>query len=305
MRIHEFVCFGERPGEGNPALVIEGGNGNPGWRRALARERNLTCVFVDPGDDLETAAVLDFVYPHARSPLCLHATLAAAQILFERQGRDAPLRACEKNSRARDAAVRRVVEDSTNVRQDDATQPWRIFSHALMVKTAMQGQPLLLARDGEHVFVRLARQAPPRVDIAPGLPERLLAAPDLVLASAPRLASVGSPKLLLEVADVGTLHALAPDLALIHVWGKEAGVNGCYVWCRTGDGEVEGRNFNHLAPHLEDSATGVAAGALTLALGHGLTLHQGRATGRNCLIRTALEGEAVLVGGLVSRVASA
>ena len=262
MRIHEFVCFGERPGEGNPALVIEGGNGNPGWRRALARERNLTCVFVDPGDDAEAAAVLDFVYPHTRSPLCLHATLAAAQILFERQGRDAPL----------------------------------------MVKTAMRGQPLLLARDGEHVFVRLARQAPPRVDIAPGLPERLLAAPDLVLASAPRLASVGSPKLLLEVADVGTLHALAPDLALIHVWGKEAGVNGCYVWCRTGDGEVEGRNFNHLEPHLEDSATGVAAGALTLALGHGLTLRQGRATGRSCLIRTALEGEFVLVGGLVSRV---
>jgi len=271
MRIHEFVCFGERPGEGNPALVIEGGNGNPEWRRALARERNLTCVFVDPGDDLETAAVLDFVYPHARSPLCLHATLAAAQILFERQGRDAPL----------------------------------------MVKTAMHRQPLLLARDGEHVFVRLARQAPPRVDIAPGLPERLLAAPDLVLASAPRLASVGSPKLLLEVDSVDTLYALAPDLALIHVWGKEAGVNGCYVWCRTGkssgDGEVEveGRNFNHLEPSLEDSATGVAAGALTLALGHGLTLRQGRATGRNCLIRTALEGEAVLVGGLVSRVEAA
>lgn len=259
MRIHEFVCFGERPGEGNPALVIEGGNANPGWRRALARERNLTCVFVDPGDDLETAAVLDFVYPHARSPLCLHATLAAAQILFERQGRDAPL----------------------------------------MVKTAMRGQPLLLARDGEHVFVRLARQAPPRLEVDAVLPARLLAAPDLVLASAPRLASVGSPKLLLEVADVDTLYALRPDLALIHVWGKEVGVNGCYVWCRTGDGEVEGRNFNHLEPSLEDSATGVAAGALTLALGQGLRLRQGRATGRACLIRTALEGEAVLVGGRV------
>ncbi len=263
MRIHEFLCFGERPGEGNPALVIEGGNGNPGWRRALARERNLTCVFVDPGDDLETAAVLDFVYPHARSPLCLHATLAAAQILFERQGRHAPL----------------------------------------MVKTAMQGQPLLLARDGEHVFVRLARQAPPRVDIDAALPARLLAAPDLVLASAPRLASVGSPKLLLEVDSVETLYALAPDLALIHVWGKEAGVNGCYAWCRTGDGEVEGRNFNHLEPQLEDSATGVAAGALALALGQGLMLRQGRATGRLCLIHTALEGEAVLVGGLVGRAA--
>ena len=262
MRIHEFVCFGEQPGEGNPALVIENGNGNPGWRRALARERNLTCVFVDPSDDREAAAVLDFVYPHMRSPLCLHATLAAARVLFERQGHHAPL----------------------------------------LVKTAMQGQPLLLSRDGENVFVRLARQDTPQLHIDAALPVRLLAAPDLDLASAPRLASVGSPKLLLEVDSVKTLYALAPDLALIHVWGKEAGVNGCYVWCRTGDGEVEGRNFNHLEPHLEDSATGVAAGALTLALGHGLTLRQGRATGRSCLIRTALEGDAVLVGGLAGRV---
>jgi predicted PhzF superfamily epimerase YddE/YHI9 len=278
MHVHEFVCFGEQPGEGNPALVVVGGNGNPAWRQALARERNLTCVFLDPGDGLASdglnaAAVLDFVYPHMRSPLCLHATLAAAQLLFERHGAHQPLR----------------------------------------VRTAMRGQPLLLSRDGENVFVRLARQEAPRVetllDIHGLLPERLLAAPDLALASAPRLASVGSPKLLLEVADVDTLYGLAPDLALIHVWGKEVGVNGCYVWCRTNEGEVEGRNFNHLEPSLEDSATGVAAGALTLALGHGLTLRQGRATGRHCLIRTALEGaleaDTVLVGGLAHRVASA
>ncbi|WP_312551931.1 PhzF family phenazine biosynthesis protein [Massilia sp.] len=279
MQVHEFVCFGEQPGEGNPALVVVGGNGNPGWRRALARERNLTCVFLDPGDGLagdglNTAAVLDFVYPHMRSPLCLHATLAAAQLLFERHGGHQPLK----------------------------------------VKTAMHGQSLLLMPDGENVFVQLARQEAPRVetllDIDALLPERLLAAPDLALASAPRVASVGSPKLLLEVADVDTLYGLAPDLALIHVWGKEVGVNGCYVWCRTeknsGDGEVEGRNFNHLEPGLEDSATGVAAGALTLALGQGLTLRQGRATGRNCVIRTALEGaleaDTVLVGGLAQRV---
>lgn len=261
MRVHEFLCFGERPGEGNPALVIEGGNTNPGWRRAFARERQLTCVFVDPVEAPDALAVLDFVYPHTRSPLCLHATLAAAQVLFERHGAHAPL----------------------------------------MVKTAMQGLPLLLSRDGNHLFVRLARQAAPAIDIDAQLPARLLAAPDLVLASAPRVASVGSPKLLLEVDSVETLYGLAPDLALIHVWGKEAGVNGCYVWCRTGEGEVEGRNFNHLEPGLEDSATGVAAGALSLALGRGLTLRQGRATGRACLIRTALEGEAVLVGGLVSR----
>ena len=269
MHVHEFDCFGEQPGEGNPALVIEEGNSNPGWRRALARERGMTCVFVDPvaaagnaaGDTPQLAAVLDYVYPHTRSPLCVHATLAAAQLLFERQGSSAPL----------------------------------------TVTTAMHGQPLVLSRDGEHVFVRLERQDAPALELDTALPLRLLSAPDLVLASAPRVLSVGSPKLLLEVEDVETLHALQPDLALIHVWGRNAGVNGCYVWCRTGEGEVEGRNFNHLEPAMEDSATGVAAGALTLLLGQTLTVRQGRATGHACLIRTALEGDAVLVGGLVSR----
>jgi predicted PhzF superfamily epimerase YddE/YHI9 len=84
-----------------------------------------------------------------------------------------------------------------------------------------------------------------------------------------------------------------------------------YVWCRRPDGAYEGRNFNHLDPALEDSATGVAAGALALALGGGsaidLDLRQGRMSGRDCLIRVrrpndamqgdAMPGEALLIGG--------
>jgi predicted PhzF superfamily epimerase YddE/YHI9 len=113
------------------------------------------------------------------------------------------------------------------------------------------------------------------------------------------VASVGSPKLLVQVRDVETLHALAPDLAAIAGWGKANGVNGIYAWCERLDAadSYEGRNFNHLDPQLEDSATGVAAGALTVALGRGLALRQGRATGRDCLIRTRVENDTVLVGG--------
>jgi predicted PhzF superfamily epimerase YddE/YHI9 len=115
--------------------------------------------------------------------------------------------------------------------------------------------------------------------------------------STPRVASVGSPKLLVEVPDAATLHALRPDLEAITGWGKEVGVNGIYAWCRLQDGRFEGRNFNHLDPALEDSATGVAAGALTALLGQGITLLQGRATGQSCLIRTRVEDGAILVGG--------
>jgi PhzF family phenazine biosynthesis protein len=254
-----FTCFGTADGGGNPALVVEDGPAEAEARAALARERALTCVFIAAASEPGVAASLDFVYPHMRSPLCLHATLAAAQVLFARHGDKAPL----------------------------------------MVMTAMRGQELILSREGETVFVRLARQAPPQVDADAALAARLLAAPMLRLASAPLIASVGSPKLLLEVADVDTLYHLAPDLQAIAAWGREHGVNGCYVWCRKGAGEVEGRNFNHLHPSLEDTATGVAAGALTAALGHGLTLYQGRARGRACLMRTMVDGDAVLVGGRV------
>jgi predicted PhzF superfamily epimerase YddE/YHI9 len=41
----------------------------------------------------------------------------------------------------------------------------------------------------------------------------------------------------------------------------------------------------------------VAAGALSIALGRGIVLHQGRATGRDCLIRTRIDGDTLLVGG--------
>jgi PhzF family phenazine biosynthesis protein len=259
MRILKFTCFGNNPQGGNPALVIIDGPLEAAQREALAREHALTCVFLDPAGEPDVAATLDFLYPHMRSPLCLHATLAAAQVLFEREGDAAPLK----------------------------------------VKTAMHGQLLTLSRDGETVFVRLARQDAPQVAVDEAFAARLLAAPGLRLASAPGIASVGSPKLLLEVADAATLHGLRPDLALIQEWGKAHGVNGCYAWCRLGENEVEGRNFNHLDPLLEDSATGVAAGALTALLGHGLLLRQGRARGGDCVIRTALEGDAVLVGGRV------
>jgi len=259
MRIKKFTCFGNGDAGGNPALVIEEGPADDAQRVQLAREQALTCVFIDPAGEPGVAATLDFVYPHMRSPLCLHATLAAAQVLFDREGDAAPL----------------------------------------AVKTAMHGQLLSLSRDRETVFVRLARHAAPQVALDEALAARLLAAPGLRLASAPGIASVGSPKLLLEMADASTLHDLRPDLALIHAWSRAHGVSGCYAWCRLGENEVEGRNFNHLDPQLEDSATGVAAGALTALLGHSLLLRQGRARGSDCVIHTRREGDAVLVGGRV------
>ncbi|MGH8855530.1 MAG: PhzF family phenazine biosynthesis protein [Telluria sp.] len=250
MQIHALTCFGAQAGDGNPAYVIEDDRSDEQARRAYAKAAATTCVYLD-------GEVVDFYYPHMRSPLCLHATLAVAQLLFAR----------------------------------------RPEARTLAVTTAMRGQRLELVRDGDAFFIRLRAQEAAQPALAPALLERLLAAPGFAPASAPRVASVGSPKLLVEVADAAALHGLRPALEEITVWGKEAGVNGIYAWCRLADGQLEGRNFNHLDPKLEDSATGVAAGALAALLGHGFTLRQGWATGQSCQITTRVEDGAILVGG--------
>ena len=256
MMIKELKCFGVAPGGGNAALVIQQDTSSADQRQQFARERNKpACVFIDSDAEDETALVLDFYYPHMRSPLCLHATLAAARVLLS------------------------------------PTHP------TLQVRTAMRGQTLTLKLADNNVFIQLTPQAPPTVNIAPELPGLLLAAPGIRLASPPAIASVGSPKLLLEVADSATLQGLDPDLQRIVEWGKQNGISGCYVWCRRPDGSLEGRNFNHLDPALEDSATGVAAGALTVHLRQDIALHQGANIGQPCLIRTGRQAESILIGG--------
>lgn len=259
MTIHHLLCFGTVPGGGNAALVVQHDNSGADQRQRFARERGLpACVFVDTAPD--GAVVLDYYYPHTRSPLCLHAPLAAARVLLSPERPSLP------------------------------------------VRTAMRGQPLTLTlpEDSDDVFVELAPQPVTQPAIATGLAARLLAAPGLDLASAPVVASVGSPKLLLDVADSAALQALRPDLQAIADWGREHGVNGCYAWCRRPDGALEGRNFNHLDPAMEDGATGVAAGALAVHLGADVTLYQGANLGQPCRIhaRAASAGaERILIGG--------
>ncbi len=252
--VHQLLCFGLQAGGGNPALVIQHDQRDVAQRQQFARDqRQPACVFIDRGSD--GVITLDYYYPHARSPLCLHATLAAARLLLTPQ----------------------------------QTQQ--------QIRTAMHAQSLTLSLRDDLVYVRLAPQRLAQPAIAADLPARLLASPGLVLRSPPVVASVGSPKLLLQVADRWTLQALTPDLPAIMAWGKANGVNGCYVWCRRANGTLEGRNFNHLDPAMEDQATGVAAGALSLHLGQPIALFQGAALGQPCLIRTELDGNAVLVGG--------
>ena len=259
MTIHLLKCFGTAPGGGNPALVVEHDAGTETQRQQFAQERKISaCVFIDHQPD--GAIVLDYFYPHTRSPLCLHATLAAAHVLLTKPGAPA----------------------------------------SLTVRTAMRGQALLLGRRSTDLFVGLTPQVPPPVALERYVPSELMGQ-HMQLLSPPVIASVGSPKLLLEVADSTTLRALRPNLELIADWGRLHGVNGCYVYCKLGDGHYEGRNFNHLDPALEDSATGVAAGALAAHRQQSLRLHQGHVTQQPCLIEVQYSAQAIWVGGMVQR----
>ena len=254
MKIHELRCFGAAPGSGNVALVVENGPSSPPERQAFATQQNRSaCVFLSAPGAPDQPPEADYYYPHARSPLCLHATLAAAAVLLPR-------------------------------------------GHTAVV-TAMRGQRVLLRQDGGIIFAGVRRQAVAPLGIEASLPSHLLGEPALALASPPLLSSVGSPKLLIEVPGPDALHALRPPLQRIVDWGKEHGVNGCYVYCRIGEDRYEGRNFNHLDPAREDSATGVAAGALSAWLGRGVTLLQGHALGNPCRIVTIVDGSDIYVGG--------
>ena len=257
MIVHLLKCFGAEPGGGNAALVVENHHGSEAERQAFARARQVSaCVFIDRQTD--GSIELDYFYPHTRSPLCLHATLAAAYVLLAAPGGPA----------------------------------------TLTVATAMRGQALQLLRSAEGLFIGLAPQPVPAVMVEKHVPSELMGQ-HMHLLSPPVIASVGSPKLLLEVADRTTLRALRPNLELIADWSTLHGVSGCYAYCRVGENAYEGRNFNHLDPALEDSATGVAAGALALHLQQSLRLHQGHVTQQPCLIQVQYGAHAIRVGGMV------
>lgn len=92
------------------------------------------------------------------------------------------------------------------------------------------------------------------------------------------VASVGSPKLLVPVADIKSLHALRPAYTRLATWSASYRINGAYVYTpQTIDpaADFHARGFNPLLGNPEDVATGVAAGALAAAMSM-----QGRDAGR-------------------------
>lgn len=256
MHIHRMLCFGRNDESGNAAIVVEGSDlAEPERLKFAQRQDASATVFV--GMDASGDVQLDYYYPHARSPLCLHATLAASAVFFER------------------------YPDIGQVR----------------FVTSMHRQALEVERVDEAIFVGVKAQPCPALTSSVAETARLLRVEPADVMGTPGVASVGSAKLLVEVAEQSVLAALRPDLTGIAEWSRKHGVSGMYVYCRLQDGVYAGRNFNHLEPRFEDAATGVAAGALALSLARSITLLQGDALGQPCTLMARYANGTVQIGG--------
>lgn len=262
MKLHRMLCFGRNDECGNAAIVVEESALSETERQAFAQRQNANAtVFVDV--NAAGAQELDYYYPHVRSPLCLHATLAASAVFFER------------------------FPDVGRTR----------------FTTRMRRQVLEIERDSDGIFIGVTAQSCPDWGVDVAAIAALLRVESADFAGTPSLASVGSAKLLVEVTTPAMLAAIVPDLAGIAEWSRKHGISGMYVYCLLRDGVYEGRNFNHLELHLEDAATGVAAGALALSLGRSVTVLQGDALGQPCTLQARYKDGAVQIGGRAVRVA--
>jgi PhzF family phenazine biosynthesis protein len=266
MNIEPYRCFGATALNGNDAVVVSGpelSGWSPEERQQFTIEQHAhACVFVDADGPASGPFTLDFYYPHARSPLCLHASLAAADHIWKTGRRDG----------------------------------------VLLLTSSMKKQPLAFDRASDTIFVSVDIQQADFPNVSISDAANLLRCDPGVLMSLPEVASVGSPKLLVEVASEDILYSLRPDLVGITEWGRANGVNGCFVYTRMGasPNEYAGRNFNHLDVTLEDAATGVAAGALSVRLNADITLYQGCNLDNPCVIRASRAEGKIRVGGRVA-----
>ncbi len=104
MRQWTVDAFASQPFRGNPACVVEPFDAWPedGWMQALAQENNQaeTAFLVrDPADPARFD--LRWFTPEVEVPLCGHATLASAHVLFAELGADAPALAFDTRSSGR------------------------------------------------------------------------------------------------------------------------------------------------------------------------------------------------------------
>ncbi len=258
MRIEKFRCFGIDAKYGNLAFVVFDSNLSANQKQEYAKVANIPVCVFVDKIEQEEAFV-DFYYPHRQSPLCLHGSLAMAKALFMHN----------KN-----------------------------YKHISIISSTFK--KVIATTDdskNERISLKMPIERISDVNMPRELIANLLNIESDALGNI-NLASVGSPKLLVEIINKKVLLSLQPQLKAITEWGKVNMINGIYAYSLDQSG-VYARNFNHLTPNLEDSATGVGAGALTVYLKSSLIVHQGINLANPCKIYTQYNANSVSISGNV------
>lgn len=181
--------------------------------------------------------LLRIFYPDMEASLCVHGALAAAKFLFD-QDSEKNMLFCENNT----TDLFCFLKDKNDI---------------IQMKLSKQQVPMVTP--DENTICALLN-----LDSAQSICKKLPC----------QVESVGSPKWLIPLVSKEVLSTLQPNFEAIKAWSIKYGVNGLYVYIEEHD-HIIARNFNPKTGILEDSGTGVAAGALSLALKKNLRIAQG------------------------------
>jgi PhzF family phenazine biosynthesis protein len=202
---------------------------------------------------------LDFYYPNKRSMLCIHGAIAAGYIYF-------------KNN---------------------------LLATVVNVKTKFSNKSFTLSKQANGIFVVINTENVNTPNIDKSVVAQMLNVNEINIINEPVVYSVGSPKLLVEVDSITTLNKLMPSLTDINLWGAKNNINGLYVFYKITENEYVGRNFNHDINAIEDSATGVAAGALSSMFAKSITVYQGGNLNNLCKMYAYYNKTNISIGGFV------
>lgn len=227
MKIRKVNVFTKSQLEGYPALVVDEFVGETQEMQSLAKKlESPVCVFILTANNKNAVATLRFFTTTKELFICGHGAIAAASILFEKK---------IQGSLTFELPNNKFLNLHKN--QDGSI----VFDFDV---------PTLINKsiNNDEIFAMLGLQD--KSCIAPGFPYRV--------------ASIGSPKLIIPIKSKQLLQKLKPNYDLISKWSTENSVNGVFVYAQNMPHEstFSARSFNPISGNNEEGANSLAASAL-------------------------------------------
>jgi PhzF family phenazine biosynthesis protein len=224
-----FDVFAERAGGGNPCPVVPAGDDlDDGQMQQIAAATGHETVFLLTPTVPDGHIRMRYFVPRHEMEMCVHATIAALTHLAE-QG---------------------VVP----------TGPVPVQTPLGVLDTVVEPDGTVTVDQFPPTF------QPPMPDVRDELAQVLDCPADrMVGAGTPRIVSVSRAKLLVEIVDAATLHALRPRPERVRELCERIDATGVYPFATAG-GTAWARQFPRDSGYPEDPATGLAAAALAALL---------------------------------------